>query len=118
MAAFGIPSEVLVGLAVGGSASFIILAELPSESPLAKVIMRTRTRRILISSAITGTIGLLTDPITGLVAELIVYPAFCIKGRSVKKQLDKICDEMKPGESRTIRFQGWTHKLIKKPIST
>ena len=50
MAALGIPSEVLVGLCVGGSASFMILVELPSDSPLARELMKTRGRRIALWS--------------------------------------------------------------------
>jgi hypothetical protein len=113
-----LPKEFILGLCVGGSASFMILAELPPDSKLARAIMKTRTRRIVWSSIITCGIGYFTNPLTGIIAELLVYPAFCIKSRSVKKQLDKICDDMNPGESKILTFKGESHMITKVPRQT
>lgn len=113
MAALGIPSEVLVGLCVGGSASFMILVELPSDSPLARELMKTRGRRIALSSALTLALGYFTNPLTGIVAELLVYPAFAIKGRMVRRQLKRIASDLEPGESVEIEYKGVTHAVTK-----
>ena len=111
MAMFGLPHEVLQGALVGMSVGGVIMFELPKESPLAQVLMKTKNRRMICSTLIGICLGIFTDPMTTIVAELPIYGSMCLKGNAVEKHLKSLLEPMEPGDTYTVEYDGWDHKF-------
>jgi len=104
MALWGLPVEVIGGVAAGSSASFFVLVELPTDSSLAKALFGSRLRAVIVSVVTAGLIGHLVNPLAGVCFEVCFYPAAYIKSRQVAKALAKLARENPEGGEFQVEF--------------
>ena len=103
---FGLPANVLAGMATGASASFFTLVELPSGSPISKTLFGSRTRAVITSTGGSLLIGFFVNPLAGVCFEMFFYPACWFKSRQVRKTLEKLRREEAPGSVHEILHAG------------
>lgn len=114
MGLFGLPAEVLIGTATGGSAAFFTTFELSSDSEIAKFCFQNRIRRVATCVTAATIIGWGAGPVAGLVAEMIMYPAACYKTRDIQKRMQKASKNVEPGKSTYICYDGKMVAFTKK----
>jgi len=98
-------AAVVTGICLGSSAALGVLFELPDKNETVKNTFSTYNRAAIVSTVLSIGIGVFCGPVSGVIAELITYPACALKVCKVRRSNSK--EYLKP----TITMAGITSVL-------